>query len=99
MRRFWASKRTTSTSFLTVENAATRSPDGDAIGESSWLPPPGVGVGAERPAEVAGLAGLDQLRQVFWRSQRLNSASKSSGSIWNARSTAPTRAPNVFLNS
>ena len=40
MRRFWASKRTTSTSFLTVENAATRSPDGDAIGESSWLPPP-----------------------------------------------------------
>ena len=80
MRRFCASNRTRSTSFLTVENAATRSPDGDAIGDSSWLPPPpeSASVRNGRPKSL-GSPVSTSCGRYFWRSHRRNSASKSSG--------------------
>ena len=86
-----------STSPWKVENAATRSPEGDATGDVSWLPWGRVRNG--RPKSLGSPVATSSGRYRL-RSQRRNSRSKSSGSMRKARSIArPTREPIVFRNS
>ncbi len=93
--RLRASNSTTSKSPLEVEKAATRSPDGEAAGESSWLLTPGPTRNG-RPKSLGSPVSISSGRYCL-RSQRRKSLSKSSGLMRKVRSTArPTRAPIVL---
>jgi len=97
-RRLRVSKSEMSSWPRSLENDATRSPEGEAVGDISWLGRP-RSMRKGQPKSPGSPVRTSSGR-YFLRSQRRNSVSNSSGSTLKARCTArPTRPPMVLRSS